>query len=184
MKSVNKIRIVEIKNELYSDQAWFLEKPKMSKQFKKKLREKKEEEAYKFYRKNKKELKKVRNRRLAKFANQLNQDLPPSEKWFWHHYKKHKHINDIANRPWGPFIYDVFNSTLKYVIEIDGESHNSDNQKQRDSAKNDFAIRNGFLILRIEAYSGIAFKRALSALNKYRYNKNHKSTIESEQGLK
>lgn len=139
---------------------------KTSVAIRKTLNKQKTKEKLEYQKKNKIRLKKETKQRLEKFAKELNDNLPPSEKWFWKHYNKYEEKNDVKNQPWGYFIYDVLNHKFKYAIEIDGKSHDLKHQKKRDHAKNEWVLRHGYVMIRIQAYSLNCFKKAIKALEK------------------
>jgi very-short-patch-repair endonuclease len=107
---------------------------------------------------------------LNKRAELLNKKLPKSEIWFWRLYKKHKMNNsfDLKNTPWEWFIPDIVNHNQKYVIEIDGESHNSKEQKYKDKNKDKFYLSKGYAVFRIKAFCENSYFENMRNLKQHR----------------
>jgi very-short-patch-repair endonuclease len=53
--------------------------------------------------------------------------------------------------PIGNYIADFYCSSLKLVIEVDGEAHNQGKNPQRDLRRDSFMEENGYKVLRIAA---------------------------------
>lgn len=125
MKHVSKIRIIEIKKELYrrhkpiTSSSYINDEVKPAALKTRVRRDKK----IRFTKHNKEIAKNNRKAKLTKFAIELNANLPRSEKWFWKHYQRFSVPKDIKNGPWGYYIFDIINHEYRYAIEVDGKSH-------------------------------------------------------------
>lgn len=53
--------------------------------------------------------------------------------------------------PVGSYIADFYCSSLRLVIEVDGEAHNRGDQPQRDEYRDAFMQQNGYRVVRISA---------------------------------
>lgn len=56
--------------------------------------------------------------------------------------------------PWGrsaipAYLADMAHETCKIVVEVDGENHNSDEVRERDTRKDEFLKMRGWLVLRV-----------------------------------
>lgn len=99
--------------------------------------------------------KKIDLRRFLKRCSaSLNSNLPPSERWFHKHWSAQglASDNDELNRPWLGSIPDVVNHKERYVIEVDGKSHDSIAQKEIDAKKDTKFTTNGYAVFRVRAY--------------------------------
>jgi very-short-patch-repair endonuclease len=94
------------------------------------------------------------NRRIQKFANNLNKRLPASEKWFWSEWNKlgMKFGDEVRNAPFMGTIPDVRSKKFKYIIEVDGDSHNDPDVRLKDVRKSNMWHRAGYKVFRIKAY--------------------------------
>jgi very-short-patch-repair endonuclease len=116
--------------------------------------------------KTKKELKRIR---LRRFAADLNNNLPRSEKWFQALYKPHKHIDDKFNEPViSRYIGDVVNKSFMYVIEIDGSIHELEEIRRKDLAKEINLRSHGYHVFRIKHNDLAGFNRALEKILRIR----------------
>jgi very-short-patch-repair endonuclease len=90
-----------------------------------------------------------------RFAQNLRDNLPASEEWFWMEWKRAGmvHVDDLSNEVFKGFIPDVINKTYKYIIEIDGPVHNRKNVQKKDAKKDKVFERFGYTVFRLEAYN-------------------------------
>jgi very-short-patch-repair endonuclease len=104
-----------------------------------------------------------RREQLTKKASELENNLPKSEQWFRSLYKKNMYdkYNKVFN---STYIPDVINKHYKYVIEIDGSIHDSDEQKAKDAKKDDYFLKRGYLVIRITAYDMVSFDAAMTKI--------------------
>lgn len=109
--------------------------------------------------------KKAINKERKRFASELEESLPKSEKWFRELYEKDKDINDFYNKPLGNYIPDISNYRFKYVIEVDGSMHDCYNIKQHDIKKNNYYKLHDYKVIRIKAYNETDFNKMLFILN-------------------
>lgn len=127
--------------------------------------------------------------RLNKFATQLNENLPPSEQWFHNLFNKENlNLSTLSNYPFSGYIVDVIDLNMKFIIEIDGASHNNFNQKQKDEYRDFKLNQKGFIVIRIIAYNMDSYYSALSTIkqlikdrpDQYTESVNRKKTFKSK----
>ncbi|ODT68140.1 MAG: hypothetical protein ABS75_21450 [Pelagibacterium sp. SCN 63-23] len=84
------------------------------------------------------------------FARKLRREQTPAERRFWallHPWRQTgRHFRRQA--PIGPFVVDFVCKRMKLIVEIDGDSHYSDEGAQRDLARTDYLRRLGYCVLR------------------------------------
>jgi len=94
----------------------------------------------------------VRNKetRSRKFANELRQELTDAEIILWSVLKNKGLMNYRFRRqhPIGPFIVDFANVKYKLVIEVDGDTHSSDEEIAYDNRRTRYLEAQGWRILR------------------------------------
>ena len=70
------------------------------------------------------------NPKLGDRAKELRKNMTKAERRLWYDYLRHLSIRFYRQRPIDNFIVDFYCPSLKLVIEIDGDTHNS--QEARD----------------------------------------------------
>ncbi|MEQ8468373.1 endonuclease domain-containing protein [Coleofasciculus sp. E1-EBD-02] len=70
--------------------------------------------------------------RLVDRAKSMRQNPTPAEKKLWRGYLRTFKFRILRQRPIDHFIVDFYCAALKLVIEIDGESHSTDQGKVYD----------------------------------------------------
>jgi len=75
------------------------------------------------------------NRDLTARAKELRQQMTPVERKLWHKYLKNFRFRVLRQRPIDHFIVDFYCPSLKLVIEVDGESHYTDDGKAYDQER-------------------------------------------------
>ena len=111
---------------------------------------------------------KARRAFLKRRGKELNSNLPRSERWFNKLYVTYKVSSDEFNKPKHTFIPDVINETYKYIIEVDGSIHDTEEVKLKDQKKNEVFTRYGYTVIRVKAYSQVSFKDAMNTVIKLR----------------
>lgn len=111
---------------------------------------------------------KFNNKYLIKKAKLLNKKKIPSEVWFKDLWIKNgmKHRCDRFNRPTFPFIADLRNRKLRYIVEVDGSYHDRADQIEKDKFKDDFYKKNLYRVFRVKAYDIESFNAAMSEIKK------------------
>lgn len=82
------------------------------------------------------------NRALVPRAKQLRHNMTTAEKKLWYGYLKNFRFRVLRQRPIDYFIVDFYCSKLKLVIEVDGESHFTNEGQEDDQHRT----------LRLESY--------------------------------
>jgi very-short-patch-repair endonuclease len=75
------------------------------------------------------------NPKLIEKAKELRKNMTPAEKKLWNNYLKTLKTKFFRQRPIDNFIVDFYCAKLKLVIEIDGETHFTDEEKNYDSQR-------------------------------------------------
>ncbi|MEO7995103.1 MAG: DUF559 domain-containing protein [bacterium] len=84
-------------------------------------------------------------------ATELRQELTESELLLWTWLCRRQQLGSrwLAQYASGPFIFDFFCPALSLVIEVDGLIHKGTEQQYRDRAKDEFAVEQGWWMVRI-----------------------------------
>jgi very-short-patch-repair endonuclease len=72
------------------------------------------------------------NRQLVEKAKELRKNMTPAEKRLWYGYLRTFKFRILRQRPIDNFIVDFFGAQLKLVIQVDGESHFTDDGRDYD----------------------------------------------------
>lgn len=75
------------------------------------------------------------DRALVLRAKELRKNMTPAEKKLWYGYLRTFKFRVLRQRPIDYFIVDFYCPSLKLAIEIDGDSHFSDEGKAYDKAR-------------------------------------------------
>ncbi|MEH2425555.1 MAG: endonuclease domain-containing protein [Nostoc sp.] len=82
------------------------------------------------------------NPKLVERAKELRKNMAPAEKKLWNNYLKNLKFRFLRQRPIHNFIVDFYCANLKLVIEVDGDSHFTDEGKDYDAERT--AILEGY----------------------------------------
>lgn len=85
---------------------------------------------------------------LVARAKALRGNMTPAEKKLWYQYLKSFKFRVLRQRPIDHFIVDFYCPTLKLVIEIDGESHFTDEGQDYDRERTQRLEGYGLKVLR------------------------------------
>ncbi len=87
---------------------------------------------------------------LVDRARELRQDQTPAEEVMWELLRNRKFMNLKFRRQHqiGDYIVDFYCDELKLVIELDGEIHDTENQKTHDHKRDSYLTSLGFKVLR------------------------------------
>ncbi|MEM8642166.1 MAG: endonuclease domain-containing protein [Cyanobacteria bacterium P01_G01_bin.54] len=88
------------------------------------------------------------NRNLSDRAKQLRNNLTSAEKKLWYEYLRTFKYRVLRQRPIDQFIVDFYCRKLKLVIEIDGESHFTEQQQAYDRERTQKLESYGLTVLR------------------------------------
>jgi very-short-patch-repair endonuclease len=72
------------------------------------------------------------NPKLGDRAKELRKNMTKAERRLWYDYLRHLSLRFHRQRPIDNFIVDFYCPALKLVIEIDGDTHNSQEAKDYD----------------------------------------------------
>ncbi len=84
------------------------------------------------------------------FARTLRKNQTEAEKLLWSKLRNRQVINTKFHRQYilGKYILDFVSFTPRLVIELDGGQHAEKIQKEKDVARDDFLVSQGFHVLR------------------------------------
>lgn len=88
-----------------------------------------------------------------KTARRLRKELTKPELWLWLRLK-HRTSNGIIFRnqhPLGPYVLDFYCAKAKLCIEVDGEIHTHDQQRERDKIRDQWLKDQGIHVHRMIA---------------------------------
>jgi very-short-patch-repair endonuclease len=88
------------------------------------------------------------NRQLVENAKELRRNMTPAERKLWYHYLRTFKFRVLRQRPIDNFIVDFFCAQLKLVIEVDGESHFTNEGKDYDLERTQILEGYGLKVLR------------------------------------
>ena len=88
------------------------------------------------------------NPRLIARAKELRRNQTPAEKKLWQGYLRTFPLRILRQRPIDHFIVDFYCAALKLVIEIDGESHFTDEGKVYDFKRTQILEGYGLRVIR------------------------------------
>ncbi|MBD2461330.1 endonuclease domain-containing protein [Oscillatoria sp. FACHB-1407] len=88
------------------------------------------------------------NPALISKAKELRQNMTPAEKKLWYQYLRTFKFKVLRQRPIDYFIVDFYCPSLKLVIEIDGESHFTQDGQDYDQARTERLEGYGLQVLR------------------------------------
>lgn len=108
---------------------------------------------------------------LGEKSKELNAHLPISEQWFLNMFQTHElytlfkfqHNVPIEN----DYIADLCSTIHKVVIEIDGSSHDTPEQKMKDWARDKDLRKHGYLVIRVKYNDLDSYYTCIDKLRRY-----------------
>ena len=91
---------------------------------------------------------KYSNPRLTENAQSLRRNMTKEEKHLWYDCLKNLPITVKRQKVFGKYIADFYIPKAKIVIELDGSQHYSQEGEKADAARDDYFVKNGFIVLR------------------------------------
>ncbi|MEH1947370.1 MAG: endonuclease domain-containing protein [Nostoc sp.] len=88
------------------------------------------------------------NSKLVERAKELRKNMTPAEKKLWDEYLRNFQYRVLRQRPINHFIVDFYCSTLQTVIEIDGDSHFTDEAQDYELERTNILEGYGLKIIR------------------------------------
>ena len=88
------------------------------------------------------------NSQLVARAKELRQNPTPAESKLWQNYLKTFPLRVLRQRPINNFIVDFYCASLKLVIEVDGESHFTDEGLIKDAERTQILEGYGLKVMR------------------------------------
>ncbi|BBD61436.1 hypothetical protein NIES2109_42640 [Nostoc sp. HK-01] len=88
------------------------------------------------------------NPKLIERAKELRKNMTPAEKKLWYEYLRNFQFRVLRQRPIAHFIVDFYCPTLQVVIEVDGDSHFTDEGQDYDMERTSILEGYGLKIIR------------------------------------
>jgi len=96
---------------------------------------------------------------LFSFSKELRENETPSEKELWKHLRKNLlGVKFRRQHPIGNYIADFYCHPARLIVELDGEYHQTEDQKRYDSSREEVLSQLGVKVIRFtndEVFSGI-----------------------------
>ena len=89
------------------------------------------------------------NNKLKERARELRKNQTTAEKKLWYQYLNKSEYRFIRQRPIGNYIADFYSPSLKLVIEVDGDSHFTEEAKGYDAERTAYLEGLGIKVIRI-----------------------------------
>ncbi len=90
------------------------------------------------------------NPKLTGRAKELRKNMTPAEKKLWYGFLRTFRFRVLPQRPIDNYIVDFYCSSLKLVIEIDGEHHCTEEGKQYDGERDTILESYGLTVMRVK----------------------------------
>jgi very-short-patch-repair endonuclease len=88
------------------------------------------------------------NPKLVERAKDLRRNMTPAEKKLWYSYLRDFNFRVLRQKPINNFIVDFYCAKLKLVIEIDGDSHFTNDGKDYDQERTQILEGYGLRVMR------------------------------------
>ncbi|GAB4204882.1 MAG: endonuclease domain-containing protein [Coleofasciculaceae cyanobacterium] len=88
------------------------------------------------------------NSKLVERAKSLRKNMTPAEKKLWYNYLRDFKFRVLRQKPIDNFIVDFYCAKLKLVIEIDGDSHFTNDGKDYDQERTQILEGYGLRVMR------------------------------------
>jgi len=85
-------------------------------------------------------------------AKELRKNMTAAEKKLWHEYLRNLEFRVLRQRPIAHFIVDFYCPSFKLVIEVDGDSHFTDEGKEYDRERTQCLEGYGLKVVRFTNY--------------------------------
>ena len=90
------------------------------------------------------------NKNLVARAKELRKNMTLAERKIWSEYLRNFPYRVYRQRPIAQFIVDFYCPKLKLVIEIDGESHDTENAQDYDQERTEVLQGYGLKVIRFK----------------------------------
>lgn len=108
---------------------------------------------------------------LTRRAQSLRRDLSPAEKKLWYELLRDLPEKFTRQKPLGRYVVDFYCSSMRLVIEVDGDSHFTDEGQRYDTERIAELERKGIRVLRftnldvMQSFEGVC-AAILTAINR------------------
>ena len=99
---------------------------------------------------------KFSNHQLTNNAQMLRRNMTKEEKHLWYDFLKSLPVTVKRQKVFGRYIADFYIPKAKVIIELDGSQHYSEEGEKADAIRDDYLVKNGFVILR---YTNLQIQR-------------------------
>ena len=85
-------------------------------------------------------------------ARALRRDATSAESRLWAELRN-RQLNGfkfVRQEPIGPFVVDFVCRDRRVIVEVDGATHSTDDEKKRDSTRTAFLERTGYRVVRVQ----------------------------------
>lgn len=119
--------------------------------------------------------KEKKNRFIQEKALELQMNTPASELWFYGKFSIESiqrivggNFRDQKNVPFHKrFIPDIINDGYRYIIEVDGDSHDNLKQAYKDFKKDGIYKARGYKSFRVKAYDDVSYNKFIKEFKEY-----------------
>lgn len=84
-----------------------------------------------------------------KHAKALRKTMTNAETILWSRLRRHHAFKFCRQHPVGPYIADFACIATKLIVEVDGDTHSSDEEIKHDKAREEFLKKRGWRVLRV-----------------------------------
>ncbi len=88
------------------------------------------------------------NRKLVKRAKDLRRNMTAAEKKIWYEFLRLQSVRVLRQRPIDNYIVDFYCASAKLVIEIDGNTHSTEQEKEYDEIRTKVLEGYGLKVIR------------------------------------
>jgi len=89
------------------------------------------------------------NNKLKERARELRKNMTPAEKKLWFGYLKHSEYRFLRQKPIGNYIADFYCASKKLIIEVDGDTHFTDEAIEYDHIRTAYLNSLGIIVIRV-----------------------------------
>ena len=88
-------------------------------------------------------------KKSRKFAKQLRANLTNAETILWSRLRQHPVHKFRRQHPVGPYVADFACIAARLIVEVDGETHATDEARRYDRRRDAYLKRRGWRVLRV-----------------------------------
>jgi len=88
------------------------------------------------------------NPALKERAREMRNTMTAAERKLWFEFLREHHLRWLRQKPLGNYIVDFYCSEMQVVIEVDGDSHYTDDAQEYDAKRTAFLQRYELQVIR------------------------------------